>query len=263
MNTARLWTSSLLANLDGDDEVIIVDGESTDGSQDFLEEFCGENGFRFISRRTNIGEARQLAFEHAQGEYVISQVDTDDIVVSLREAKRLYHEVVEHDPVAGARRAFMCPDFFIVPRQMLSKIGGFPDLAYYEDQLVYYRLADRSWLTASWKVSAVVRRNDPKKRRLPFRIDRSFRRIRDGLRMGFFDARNPQGFLLLPPAWLASHLMSRYDFRRDWWNLDVNRDEFILPWIERESLGRKLLVEETKRLWSNEMTVADSELLKT
>ena len=243
MNTVRLWASSLLANLSEDDEVIIVDGMSTDGSQDFLTQFSRDHGFKFIAARTNIGQARQLALTHAKGEYVISQVDTDDEVVSLREAKRLYHEVIEHDPVTGAQRAFICPEFFIIPRRMLIEIGGFPDLYYYEDQLTYYRLASRGQLTGSWKVSPAIRLTDPKKRRFLFRIYRTIRVIRDGLRMGFFDARNPQGFLLLIPGWLASLPMTHYDFRRDWWNLDVDRDEYIFPWIERERLSHKLMLE--------------------
>lgn len=247
MNTVRLWASSLLANLSEDDEVIIVDGNSTDGSDDFLGQLSRDHGFEFITARTNIGQARQLALMRSKGEYVISQVDTDDAVVSLKEAKRLYHEVIEHDPVTGAQRAFMCPDFFIIPRRMLLEIGGFPDLAFYEDQLVYYRLANLGQLTGSWKVSAVVRRVDPKKRRFLFRISRTLVVIRDGLRLGFFDARNPQGLLLLLPGWLASLPMTHYDFRWDWWNLDVQRDEHILSWINRERLGPKLLLEEIEK----------------
>ena len=248
-NTVRRWASSLLTNLSDDDEVIIVDGESTDGSQDFLRQFSQDHGFKFITAKTNIGEARQLALMQAKGEYVISQTDTDDVFVSLREAKRLYHEVIENDPVTKAHRAFMCPDFFVVPRQMLVDIGGFPHLAFYEDQLVYYRLARLGQLTGSWKVSAVVRGSDPKKRRIPWRINRTLKVIRDGLRLGFFDARNPRGFLLLFPSWLASLPMTHYDFRLDWWNLDVHRDEHILRWIDRERLASKLLLKEINKAY--------------
>ena len=243
-NTVRRWASSLLANLSRDDEVVIVDGLSTDGSQDFLRQLSSSNGFKLISAKTNIGQARHLAFMSTDSEYVIFYLDTDDIVVSLQEAKRLYHEVLEWDPITRQQRAFRCLGFFIIPRWMLEAIGGYPDLHFYEDQLVAYWLASRNQLTASWKVSVVKRGDDPKRRRLPFRFGYSFRRVRDGLRLGIFETRNVQGVILLPPAWLASLAMTHHEFRRDWWNLDVSRDEYILPWIDRQGLSDKLLLEE-------------------
>jgi glycosyltransferase involved in cell wall biosynthesis len=247
-NTVRRWVASFLPNLTDDDEVVIVDGRSTDGSQEFLRKLCEAKGFRYASAEAHVGRQRQLAFTLSQGEYVISQVDTDDIVVSLQEAKRLYHEVVEWDPVTNQRRAFRCWGFFIMPRSMLEAIGGYPDLQFYEDQLVSYRLAIRNQLTLSVKVSAAEIGTDPKKHQLMFRLLYSFRRVREGLRLGIFDGRNAQGFLLLPPALLASLPMAHYEFRKDWWNLDVNRDEYILPWINQERLSHKLLLEKIEKV---------------
>ncbi len=243
IHTVREWAESLLANLSEEDEVIIVDGRSTDGSQKFLEGFCQKNGFNFISAKTNIGEARQLASEHATGQYIISQLDTDDIIVSLRETKKLYHEVVELDPPTGMQRAFWGVGFFIIPRAMLAEVGGYPNLHYYEDQLVAFRLADRGRLTASWQVSSVARGKDPKKRKVGFRMIYSFRRIRDGLRLGFLKARNLQSIFLVPPAWIASLFLEHYDFRHDWWNLDVHRDDLILAWVKKNDLSHKLLID--------------------
>lgn len=253
-NTVRPWASSLLANLSEDDEVVIVDGESDDGSQHFLRELCQEHGFRFASTRAHVGRQRQLASELSHGEYIIAHVDTDDIVVSLQEAKRLYHEIVEWDPVTGTQRAFRCWGFFIIPRWMIKDVGGFPDLRFYEDQLLAYRLASRNWLTQSWKVSTIARGTDPKKRDFPFRLLYSFRRVREGLRLGTFDARNLHGFILLPAAALASLPLTHYEFRRDWWNLDVQRDAYILPWIEREHLSAKLLLEEVENAHLTEVS---------
>lgn len=243
MHTVKRWATSLLEHLTEEDEVVIVDSESTDGSREFLRDWARDHGFQFIPRRTNIGQARQLAFASSTGQYVIAHMDTDDTVVSLQEAKRLYHEAVERDPISGFRRAFTCRGFFIMPRDLLLGIGGYPDLHYYEDQLVAYRLARRGQLTASWKVSAVSRGLDPKKRRIGFRTGYSMRRIRDGLRLGIFDARNLQGYLLLGPACLASLPLPRYEFRRDWWNLDVQRDDYLLTWIHHEQLDHKLLID--------------------
>ena len=243
MNTVQRWASSLLTNLATEDEVVIVDGRSSDGSQEFLSHLCRERGFTFASAKAHVGRQRQRAFELATGEYVIAHVDTDDVVVSLQEAKRLYHEAVEWDPVSGKQRAFRCWGFFIIPRWMLEAVGGYPDLRYYEDQLVSYRLASQGQLTLSVKVAAATIGVDPKKARLGVRVRYSFRRIREGLRLGMFETRNPQGFLLLPLAWLASLLLPHYGFRKDWWNLDTGRDEYILAWIDRQGLSEKLLHE--------------------
>jgi len=246
-NTVRRWASSLLANLSTHDEVVIVDGNSKDGSEEFLANLCRANGFKFASAKPHVGRQRELAFRLSEGDYSITHIDTDDIVVSLQEAKRLYHEVVEWDPVTGNQRAFRCWGFFIIPRWMLEGIGGYPDLRFYEDQLVAYRLASRNQLTQSLEVSAIARGRDPKKQRFTFRLRYSVRRIREGLRLGIFDARNAQGFLLFPPAWLGSLPLAHYEFRKDWWNLDVNRNEYILPWIDREHLSPRLLIEEIER----------------
>lgn len=246
-NTVHRWVSSLLENLSENDEVVIVDGLSTDGSEEFLRQICRDHGFTFISAKTNMGQARQLAFKAGTGEYAIFNMDTDDVVISLQEAKRLYHEAVEWDPVTGEQRAFRCWGFFIIPRWMLEADGGYPDLHFYEDQLAAYRLANRNRLTACWKVSPVRRGEDPKKRRLRFRLRYSFSRVRDGLRLGMFDARNAQGVALLPPAWLAALPMKHYEFRKDWWNLDVHRDEAILTWVRQQNLEHKLLLEEIEK----------------
>ncbi len=246
-NTIGRWSSSLLSNLSDDDEVIIVDGLSTDGSRETLQELCRANGFKFIAAKTNMGQARELAFRSSSGEYVVYYLDTDDIIVSLQEAKRLYHEVVERDPVTDQQRAFRCLGFFIIPRSMLEAVGGYPDLHFYEDQLLACRLASRHQLTASWKVCAVKTGMDPKKRQARFRLGYSFRRVRDGLRLRMFEARNLQAILLLAPAWIVSLPMSHYEFRKDWWNLDVNRDEHIIRWIRREQLSHKLILEEIEK----------------
>ncbi len=246
-NTVQRWASSFLSNLTQDDEVVIVDGNSRDGSREFLEQLCRTNGFKFASTAAHVGRQRQLAFRMSEGQYVIAHVDTDDVVVSLREAKRLYHETVEWDPVTGVQRAFRCWGFFIVPRWMLEAIGGYPDLRYFEDQLVAYRLASQGQLTQSSKISTISRGTDPKKRRLTFRFLYSFWRVREGLRLRMFDARNLQGLLLLPPAWLASLPLTHYKFQKDWGKLDVKRDDYILSWIDREHLSNKLLLEEVEK----------------
>lgn len=110
----------------------------------------------------------------------------------------------------------------------------------YEDRYVACRLAIRNALTATTMVSAVRRGHDPKKEKLSLRTQISFRRIRDGLRLGIFEDRTPQGWLLRPPAWLAPLFMSHHEYRPDYLAMDVNRDRFILAWIEANGLRHLL-----------------------
>ncbi len=245
--TVNRWLDSLTGKLDPDDEVIIVDGDSDDGSGEVLKDASQRFGFTFTSQRSNVGQARQLGYRMSTGEYVIGHLDTDDIVIDLRALKRLYHDVLENDPQTGGRRAFWCWGFFIIPRTLADQVGGWPPLHYYEDRLLASRLADIGSVTVSSKVTAVAKGIDPKKRKALFRTWYSFRRVRDGLRLGFFEARNPQGLLLLPPAWLASRFMPRFRFDKEWEQKDVNRDHIIVPWVKANGLGHLLVPEERPR----------------
>ncbi len=243
MRTVESWAASLLDNLTADDEVVLLDAGSTDGSGEWLRRWCADHGFTFLVRQSNRGAARALASQAAHGDYLIHHLDTDDVVTSLREAKRLYHEVVENDPATGTRRAFWCHGFFIVPRVLYDGVGGYEPLQHYEDRLLGYRLAARGQLTQCMKVSAVRKRTDPRRTSEMAQLRRRIEALRDGFRLGFVEIWTKKSYPLIPIAFTMALFMRHYDYRKDWEQMDIHRDEAILGWIASNGLQDKLLAQ--------------------
>ncbi len=241
MRTVESWAGSLLENLGEEDEVVLVDAGSTDGSGSWLKEWCARHGFAYVERKSNRGEARALASREAIGDYLIHHIDTDDLVVSLREAKRLYHELLESDPVTGVRRAFWCHGFFIVPRAMYEEVGGYAPLQHYEDRLLGYRLAAKGWLTMSTKVTAVRKRTDSRRKTEIAQLRRRIEALRDGFRLGFVEIWTRKSYPLIPIAFTLALFSRHYSYRKDWERMDIDRDGLIVPWIERNHLESGLL----------------------
>lgn len=63
--TIRSFVDSLLAQSSPPDEIIIVDGGSTDGTREILEELASTKKIRTISQNCNIAEGRNLGIRHA------------------------------------------------------------------------------------------------------------------------------------------------------------------------------------------------------
>ncbi len=242
MGTVESWAASLLDNLTGEDEVVLLDAGSTDGSGEWLRRWCADHGFTFLDRKSNRGEARALASNAAQGEYLIHHVDTDDIVESLGEAKRLYHEVVERDPETGARRAFWCHGFFIIPTAMYREVGGYAPLQHYEDRLLGYRLATRGGLTQCMRVTAVRKRTDPRRTSELAQLRRRIEALRDGFRLGFVEIWTAWSYPLIPVAFTWALFSRHYAYRKDWESMDIHRDDRILAWIQANHLRDRMLV---------------------
>lgn len=68
--TIRTFVESLLAQSALPDEIVIVDGASTDGTLQILEEFSAAGRIRVISQKCNIAEGRNLGIRHAQHELI-------------------------------------------------------------------------------------------------------------------------------------------------------------------------------------------------
>lgn len=96
---------NVMNRLDGPAELVVVDGESTDGSIDLLESYsANHDNIRVIVEASNLGEGRRLAFEAAHGEIVIQHVDTDVWYdSSVVDAVSLFEELAtEHDDLVLA-----------------------------------------------------------------------------------------------------------------------------------------------------------------
>jgi glycosyltransferase involved in cell wall biosynthesis len=126
-HTLRQCLESVLSQIDSDFEVVVSDNFSTDGSREILEE-CARNGkIKLVIEHSNRGRGRQIAFENSNGDYIISGIDTDDVIKPvLKDVLRLYHE--KHE---GYMLSF--GTIHIIPRHLVIALGGWRDLQWGED----------------------------------------------------------------------------------------------------------------------------------
>ena len=101
-DTIASFVESLLSQSFKPDEVIIVDGNSNDGTHDILKEFETQKKIRLLVRDCNIAEGRNFAIEHASNDY-IAVTDAGCIVDKnwLKEMASAFEDADEPDVVAG------------------------------------------------------------------------------------------------------------------------------------------------------------------
>jgi len=130
-------------------EVVVVDGGSTDGSQDVLRRLEAEyDHLRAVLDRQEemdwLGGDRNVSFEESRGEYVLESLDTDDRYYDgiIEDFVTIYHTLEPH--VDG--------DFFLsgtginmAPRSLLLKVPYY-DLGGAEDRDFWRRLYARDAL---------------------------------------------------------------------------------------------------------------------
>jgi len=130
-------------------EVVVVDGGSTDGSQDVLRRLEAEyDHLRAVLDRQEemdwLGGDRNVSFEESRGEYVLESLDTDDRYYDgiIEDFVTIYHALEPH--VDG--------DFFLsgtginmAPRSLLLKVPYY-DLGGAEDRDFWRRLYARDAL---------------------------------------------------------------------------------------------------------------------
>jgi len=126
-DTLSRCLESVLCQIDSEFEVVISDNCSTDGSIEIIEGFAKNRKIKLIVRPSSRGQGRQIAFENSVGDYILSGIDTDDVIKPvLKETLRLYHE--KHE---GYMLSF--GTFHIVPRRLVTAVGGWRDLQFGED----------------------------------------------------------------------------------------------------------------------------------
>lgn len=176
--TLEASLTSLFSQIDADDtEVVVVDSESTDGSTEILRRYEARGNLRLIVRRCSVGMGRQLAFLNSKGDYILAYFDTDDVFrQNLREILRRYHAEMEGMTVKGR-------DFLVIPREAVSKAGGWPDTHTAEDLRFLWQLRSVGIrvVETDWSVRAKSR---SKSFRGPFRVLESSRRIWDMTAIG-------------------------------------------------------------------------------
>lgn len=68
--TIAAFVDSLLQQSHTPDEIIIVDGVSTDGTREILDDYSARHGIRVISKPCNIAQGRNLGIAAAQGSHI-------------------------------------------------------------------------------------------------------------------------------------------------------------------------------------------------
>ena len=145
-DTLALSLTSILEQVDGRFEVLVVDDGSTDGSVEILrrlEETCDALRVCYDAGNDNLAEARNYSFKEARGEYVLASLDTDDqFTKSIVEFVNLYHQF--EDGFDGD--FFLLGDsLYIAPRKLLLEVP-YRSLGYGEDRDFFRRLIARGAL---------------------------------------------------------------------------------------------------------------------
>jgi glycosyltransferase involved in cell wall biosynthesis len=163
-------------------EIVIVDNCSSDGSLDYLTELHEQGRIKLIVSKCTRGKGRQIALEQSTGDYVISQVDMDDVFDNiLSEVLAKYHEYSEgkvlHLVTSGS-------PVTIAPRRLLLDLGGWNDLQVAEDWELWARAASFG-VYQSVDIDLVLKADwGAEHTALKSRLRRKFLTYRDLLRVG-------------------------------------------------------------------------------
>src|SRR5467141_5114100 len=140
--------NSVFGNLEGIDfEYVVVDNRSRDGSSEILQRWARSHpNVTVLSRRSTMGEGRQIAFEHSKGAYIMV-LDTD-VVYShlLRKFTQIYFDAFSNYSV----QAIFCAIF---PRSQWESVGGRRNLNTNEDVDMWVRLWRRDLIR--WSLVAL------------------------------------------------------------------------------------------------------------
>jgi len=126
-DTLREFMESVFVQIDSSFEVVVCDNCSDDGSREILEDYARAGKIRLLVQKSSRGKGRQIAFENSTGDYIISGLDSDDVLKpTLKDVLKIYHS--EHE---GYALSFGTIHF--IPRPLVESVGGWRDLQSLED----------------------------------------------------------------------------------------------------------------------------------
>ena len=192
VGTVRDSLRSLLSQVDEDYEIVVVDNFSGDGTYEALKEFAGSRGVKVIQKRSSRGEGRQYALEHASGEYIIANLDLDDVFQPvLGRLVRKYHLRAEgkvlavfNSPPPPDHDMGFVQNITIGHREMIRTIGGWRDLSLFEDWDLWSRanqVHKYAWTSYRFALNTT---EHPETRRALSRLSGRYERYRCRLRLG-------------------------------------------------------------------------------
>lgn len=178
VNTIRESMESVLAQMTSDFEVIVCDNCSTDGSRQVLEEYSRKGRIKLIVEKSSRGKGRQIAFENSSGDYIISGMDTDDVIKqTLKDILRMYHS--QHE---GYMLSF--DTIHIIPRYLVEAVGGWRDLQWGEDVDFTRRVESMSKLHYFTDATGIIERRGRVKRGVLYKIKEDYRCCQSCYKLG-------------------------------------------------------------------------------
>ena len=146
---------------------------------------------RLLQSKSSRGRGREIAFENSRGEYVIANLDMDDVFrPRLRELLRRYHDLAEGNllwatSVMKGKGFWGGESFTIAPRELIEELGGWRDLQLFEDRELNSRAARKErYCIGEFALLETTNPHSERRRSLWGRMKWRYVRYREILRVG-------------------------------------------------------------------------------
>lgn len=214
LSTVRRSLDSILEQIDSRYEVVVVDNCSDDGSRQLLEEYSANKRIKLIEAKCSRGKGRQIAFENSSGEYIVSNMDMDDMFAPvLSKAIQLYHQNCEgmmlhvHSTLSDSPGGAVT----IAPRALIRELGGWRDLQWFEDRDLWARAVGVGKYRWTYYPLYLALNSHPERRRDLTKLRWSIIRQRDADRIGLQEKKSVPGIPVYLVAWIISRFKPRYN----------------------------------------------------
>ncbi|MDG6903977.1 MAG: glycosyltransferase family 2 protein [Nitrososphaerota archaeon] len=174
---------SVLSQVNDDFEIVVVDNESTDGTQKILAEMAAKYPMvKVIEAKCSRGKGRQISFENSTGAYIVANMDMDDeFEPALGPLLSLYHSEAEGNllwvrslpevrdsggQVHHAPQREWGGGVMIGPRKLIDELGGWRDLQRFEDLELAARAARHG--RYRWGFYRVIEKRGQRNERVSF-----------------------------------------------------------------------------------------------
>jgi len=116
-------------------EVIVADNLSTDGSNEVLHEYAAQGKIRLLEMSGSRGYCRQQMLMQAEGSYLLSHMDCDDVFAtkSLADFADSYRKNYDGLMIMTKRPTEEASNITIAPKELIENIGGWRDIQWGED----------------------------------------------------------------------------------------------------------------------------------